>query len=405
MIEFGTPAFWLALLQIIGVNIVLSGDNAVVIALAARSLPPLQQKKAIFWGSSAAVVMRIILTIVAVELLKLPVLKLIGAGLLLWIAVQLLLPEEDGEGEGESVSNMAAAIRTILIADLVMSLDNVIGVAAVAKGSMPLLIIGLAISIPLVIFASTFLLKLMERYPVIITLGAALLGYVAGDMAVTDPLVAVWIEANAAWLHTALPVAGIVIVIGLGKLLAARAEDILIGLGKLLAARAEAEEDEQPLVEIEGDAETPGVGDATMHKLLVPVDGSDASLRAVDRLLILRSWYKEAPEIHLLNVQHVLHKDVSQFVSPEDIKSYYHDEGLKELAAAREKLDSAKVSYRHHVVIGELAAETIAHFAREHGIGQILMCTHGRSAAADLVLGSVARGVLQHTDVPVTLVR
>ena len=390
MIEFGTPAFWLALLQIIGVNIVLSGDNAVVIALAARSLPPAQQKRAIFWGSSAAVVMRIILTIVAVELLKLPVLKLIGAGLLLWIAVQLLLPEEDGEGEGESVSNMAAAIRTILIADLVMSLDNVIGVAAVAKGSMPLLIIGLAISIPLVIFASTFLLKLMERYPVIITLGAALLGYVAGDMAATDPLVAVWIEANAVWLHTALPVAGIVIV---------------IGLGKLLAARAEAEEEERPLVEIEGNAETPGVGDTTMHKLLVPVDGSDASLRAVDRLLILRSWYKEAPEIHLLNVQHVLHKDVSQFVSPEDIKSYYHDEGLKELEAAREKLDGAKVPYRHHVVIGELAAETIAHFAREHGIGQILMCTHGRSAAADLVLGSVARGVLQHTDVPVTLVR
>ena len=390
MIEFGTPAFWLALLEIIGVNIVLSGDNAVVIALAARSLPPAQQKKAIFWGSGVAVMMRIVLNIVAVELLKLPALKLIGALLLLWIAVQLLLPEEDGEGEGETISNMAAAIRTILIADLVMSLDNVIGVAAVAKGSMPLLIIGLAISIPLVIFASTLLLKIMERYPVIITLGAALLGYVAGEMAVTDPLVVPWIEANAAWLHTALPAAGVVIV---------------IGLGKLLAARAEAAEEERPLVEIEGAAQASVVGDTTMHKLLLPVDGSDASLRAVDRLLAMRDWYKDAPEIHLLNVQHVLHKDVSQFVSAEDIKGHYHDEGLKELADARARLERAGVPYLHHVVIGDLAAETIAHFAREHGIGQILMCTHGRSAVADLVLGSVARGVLQHTDVPVTLVR
>jgi YjbE family integral membrane protein len=390
VIEFGTPAFWLALLQIIGVNIVLSGDNAVVIALAARSLPPAQQKRAIFWGSSAAVVMRIVLTIVAVELLKLPALKLIGALLLLWIAVQLLLPEEDGEGEGAAISSMAAAIRTILIADLVMSLDNVIGVAAVAKGSMPLLIIGLAISIPLVIFASTFLLKLMERFPIIITLGAALLGYVAGDMAASDPLVGSWIATNAAWLHTALPVAGVVIV---------------IGLGKLLAARAEAEEEERPLEEIEAGPAGSGVGETTMHKLLLPIDGSDASLRAVGQLLTMRDWYKEAPEIHLLNVQHVLHKDVAQFVSPEDMKGYYHDEGLKELAAARARLDGAGVPYQHHVVIGDLAAETIAHFAREHGIGQILMCTHGRSAAADLVLGSVAKGVLLHTDVPVTLVR
>jgi len=390
LIEFGTPAFWLALLQIIGVNIVLSGDNAVVIALAARSLPPPQQKQAIFWGSGAAVAMRIILTIVAVELLKLPALKLVGAVLLLWIAVQLLLPEEDGEGEGEGISNMAAAIRTILIADLVMSLDNVIGVAAVAKGSITLLIIGLGISIPLVIFASTFLLKLMERFPVIVTLGAALLGYVAGEMAVTDPLVASWVEANAAWLHTALPVAGVVVV---------------LGVGKWLAARAEAGEGARPLVELDAAADGPSAKETNMHKLLLPIDGSDSSLRAVDRLLAMRDWYREPLEIHLLNVQHVLHKDVAQFVSAEDVKSYYRDESLKELAGARARLDRAGVPYQHHAVIGDLAAETIAHFAREHGIGQILMCTHGRSAVADLVLGSVAKGVLQHTDVPVTMVR
>src|SRR6187402_1710641 len=155
---FSDPAFWIALLQIIGVNIVLSGDNAVVIALAARSLPPKQQKQAVLWGSGAAVVMRIVLTIVAVELLRLPYLKLIGAALLLYIAVQLLLPEDDEGGHGATVSGMGAAIKTILLADLVMSLDNVIAVAAAAKGNTALLIIGLAISIPLVVFASRLLL-------------------------------------------------------------------------------------------------------------------------------------------------------------------------------------------------------------------------------------------------------
>ncbi len=222
--EVQTAVFWVGLWQIILVNIVLSGDNAVVIALAARSLPPHQQKKAIAWGAGAAVVMRIILTIIAVEMLKWPWLKLIGAVLLLWIAVKLLLPE-DGDGDSiNSSDNLWAAIKTILIADLVMSLDNVIGVAAAAKGSMTLLILGLAISIPLVIFGATVLMKLMQRFPVIITIGAGLLGWVAGDMAATDPVVKGWVDANAAWLHWAAPAAGALFVVVLGKWLAARAE-------------------------------------------------------------------------------------------------------------------------------------------------------------------------------------
>jgi len=216
--------FWIGLGQIIVVNIVLSGDNAVVIALAARSLPEHQQKRAVFWGSGAAVVMRIVLTIVAVELLKLPYLKLVGAALLLWIAVQLLLPEEDGGDDIDGSSNMIAAIKTILIADLVMSLDNVIAVAAAAKGNMTLLILGLAISIPLVIFGSTLLLKLMDRFPAIVTGGAGLLGWVAGDMAVTDPSIKDWVDASAAWLHYAAPAAGAVAVVLVGMWLAKRAE-------------------------------------------------------------------------------------------------------------------------------------------------------------------------------------
>jgi YjbE family integral membrane protein len=187
--DLTSGVFWAALGSIILANVVLSGDNAVVIALAARSLPPQQQKKAIFWGSAAAIVMRIVLTLIAVEMLKWPWLKVVGAVLLVYIGISLLGEDDGGEGEQREVGGMMAAIRTILVADLVMSLDNVLAVAAAAKGNTALLIIGLAVSIPLIIFGSTLLLKVMERFPIIITLGAALLGFLAGEMLLTDPAV------------------------------------------------------------------------------------------------------------------------------------------------------------------------------------------------------------------------
>ncbi|HEY0664126.1 MAG TPA: TerC family protein, partial [Thiobacillaceae bacterium] len=159
--------------------------NAVVIAMASRALPPKQQKQAILFGSFGAIILRVILTFFAVMLLELPYLKVIGAVLLLWIGIGLLKNEDEEEHLQDNAS-LGAAIKTILIADLVMSLDNVIAVAAAAGGSTTLLIIGLAISIPLVIFGATMLLKLMERWPIIITIGAALLGFVAGEMAWED---------------------------------------------------------------------------------------------------------------------------------------------------------------------------------------------------------------------------
>jgi YjbE family integral membrane protein len=189
--ELMSAAFWAALGSIILANILLSGDNAVVIALAARSLPPHQQKQAILFGSGAAIVMRIGLTILAAEMLKWPYLKIIGGLLLLYIGVTLMLEDGDDEGETGADPNagMLAAVRTILIADLVMSLDNVLAVAAAAKGNTTLLVLGLAISIPLIVFGSTLLLKIMERFPIIITAGAALLGFLAGEMLLTDPAV------------------------------------------------------------------------------------------------------------------------------------------------------------------------------------------------------------------------
>jgi YjbE family integral membrane protein len=216
-----TPEFWIGLMKIIWINIILSGDNAVVIALAARSLPPEQQKKAVFFGSAAAVVLRILLTVVAVKLLEMSFLQVIGGGLLLWIGVQLLSEQEDDEGEAKEYGSLMAAVRTILIADLVMSLDNVIAVAAAAKGSMTLLILGLAISIPMVIFGSTLMIKLMERFPVIVTLGAALIGWVGGETIVGDVAFKEFAQANG-WLHYAGAVVGAVFVVLLGRALQKR---------------------------------------------------------------------------------------------------------------------------------------------------------------------------------------
>ena len=216
--------FWIGLLKIVWINIILSGDNAVVIALAARGLPPEQQKKAVMLGSGAAVVLRIALTVVAARLMQLPFVEVIGGLLLLWIGVGLLKSEDDEEDGGAVVKqSMMAAVRTILLADLVMSLDNVIAVAAAAGGNMLLLILGLAISIPLVIFGSTLMIKLMERFPVIVVLGAALIGWVAGETITSDHVLEPLVHSHP-WLHYAAAAAGALLVVGIGKWLQLRAE-------------------------------------------------------------------------------------------------------------------------------------------------------------------------------------
>jgi YjbE family integral membrane protein len=235
--DIGSAAFWLALGQIIVADILLAGDNAVVIALAVRSLPAAQQKKAIIFGTVAAVLMRVSLTIVAAQLLTFPYLKLIGAVLLLYVAIGLLMPDEGSEGEslpgGERpTGSMASAIRTILIADLVMSLDNVIAVAAASRGDTLLLVLGLLISIPLVVYGSTLLLKLIERYPAIVWGGAALLGYVAGDIAVHDPAIEGWVAQQAAAMGLS--------VAALGRLVGIAGALFVLGLAWVLIRRRRA---------------------------------------------------------------------------------------------------------------------------------------------------------------------
>lgn len=221
--EFGSPQFWLAGIEIIVINILLSGDNAVVIALACRNLPAHQRRWGVIWGAGGAILLRIVLTFFAISLLDLPWLKIVGGLLLLWIGVKLIA-DDGGEGHEVKASNqLFSAVRTIVVADLVMSLDNVIGVAAAAKGSLVLLVFGLVVSIPLVIVGSQLIMKAIERFPMLVMAGGGLLGYVAGEMAVTDTAVSGWIEAHAHWLHWALPVGCILLVLGVARFLQMRA--------------------------------------------------------------------------------------------------------------------------------------------------------------------------------------
>lgn len=221
------PALWGKLLEIIALNIVLSGDNAVVIALACRALSPEQRSKGIALGAGVAVVLRVIFTVLIASLLNMPFLHIIGAVLLVWIAVKLIV--EDGESDENSItasSKLWKAVQTVAIADIVMSLDNVLAIAAVAKDSVPLLVAGLVISIPLIVLGASLITSLLTRFPILVWAGAALLGWVAGEMFDTDP----WLIARfgAETVHRfEYPAAliGALLVVGLGYLLKHRRPD------------------------------------------------------------------------------------------------------------------------------------------------------------------------------------
>lgn len=235
MEQFLTPEFWVAVGQIIMIDILLGGDNAVVIALACRKLPPAQRTRGILWGTAGAILLRVVLIFFALTLLAIPFLKLAGAILLLWIGVKLLVPEQDdGHGNIAASDKLWAAVKTVIVADLVMSVDNVIAIAGAAQGAgaghqMPLVIFGLLVSIPIIVWGSQLVIKLMDRFPLIITLGGMLLGWIAGTMAVSDP--AVVSPASWNWVPK-LPqtdmvryiagVVGALLVLAIGKWIATR---------------------------------------------------------------------------------------------------------------------------------------------------------------------------------------
>ncbi len=225
MEAFSSPAFWLAVGQIILIDILLGGDNAVVIALACRGLPPQQRRMGIIYGTAGAIILRVVLIAFALALLSVPFLKLVGAVLLVWIGVKLLLPQEEEEEHGniQSSDKLWGAIKTVIVADLVMSIDNVLAIAGAAESAgqhqLGLVIFGLLVSIPIIVAGSQIVLKLMDRFPIIITLGGMLLGWIAGHMAFTDPALKPYIPADKAWEYGAA-VAGALMVLLIGKFMA-----------------------------------------------------------------------------------------------------------------------------------------------------------------------------------------
>lgn len=225
--DISDPSFWLAVGQIIAIDILLGGDNAVVIALACRRLPEDQRKKGIFWGVFGAVGLRVVLIFFALQLLALPWLKAVGAVLLLWIGVKLMQPEEEGGGHSniEASANLWGAIKTIIIADAVMSVDNVVAVAGAARDDMTLVVFGILVSIPIIVWGSQFVLKLMDRFPIVITFGAALLGWIAGEMAYSDVVLKEWVSAYPPYFKYFAAVIGAAVVVTVGLWLAARAKN------------------------------------------------------------------------------------------------------------------------------------------------------------------------------------
>jgi YjbE family integral membrane protein len=225
--DFTSPTFWIAVGQIIAIDILLGGDNAVIIALASRRLPPLQRRQAIFWGIFGAVAIRVVLIFFALQLLRMPFLRMAGGALLLWIGVKLLLPQHEGDGRQiDASTNLAGAIKTIVVADAVMSLDNVIGIAAAAKDSLALVIFGLVFSVPIILWGSRFVLTLMDRFPIVITAGAALLGWIAGDMIVHDVFITDDVERVVPLFRYVAPVVGAALVVIVGRIAARPAPPI-----------------------------------------------------------------------------------------------------------------------------------------------------------------------------------
>jgi len=227
MIEFFQTLHWGAIFQIILIDILLGGDNAVIIALACRNLAPKQRMQGIMWGTAGAIGLRVLLIAFALVLLEVPFLKVVGAILLLWIGIKLLLPDEDAHGNVTSGTSVWSAVKTILIADLVMSLDNVIAIAGAAQNThadhqLYYVIFGLIVSVPIIIWGSTLVLKLIDRFPLVVTFGAGLLGWIAGGMLVTDVVVVKQFGEVSMPVKIAAEIIGAIFVVGLGKWLFAR---------------------------------------------------------------------------------------------------------------------------------------------------------------------------------------
>lgn len=392
--EILSMEFLSALLAIVVIDLVLAGDNAIVIALAARSLPNELRNKAIVWGTFGAIAVRTAMTLVVVWLLKIPGLLLAGGALLMWIAYKLLAGNDNNGHQVSAAGNFWGAMKTIVVADAVMGLDNVLAVAGAAHGNFLLVVLGLLISIPIVIWGSQLILKYVERYPAIVYIGGAVLAWTAAKMMVSEPLVKGFFESYPV-VTMLLYLAVIGGVLGAGfwanqSRKSARVAGHVVDLAAPMPGAA-------PLA-----GKIVNQGGAIMMKVLLPVDGSANSLNAV-RHVVNRFLGDSAMEVHLLHVRAPLTRHIAQFVSRRDRESFHKDEAERALVPARDLLNQFGVPHAEHVELGEKAV-TINRVAQRLRISQIVMGTARKNSITRMLEDSVTNKVLEIAQVPVEVV-
>ena len=388
--EIFSAEFLSALAAIVVIDLVLAGDNAIVIALAARNVPKHLQRRVILWGTAGAIVVRTTMTLLMVYLLKVPGLLFAGGAVLVWIAYKLLLPEEGGEHgpQASAASSFWGAIRTIIFADIVMGLDNVLAVAGAAHGSFLLVVLGLLISIPIVIWGSTVIMKFVERYPAIVYVGAGVLAWTAVKMMTGEPLLRGFFEENdlvAPLLYVA--VVGGVLWAGMvrnHRVVESRISDHLARLAKRNAAAPQV------------------VAGARPVRLLVPVDGTENSLLAVKHA-IDKLQRGQATGVHLLNVQPPFSRHVSLFSGSRNREAYHRDQADKALQPARRLLEQAGIGHTAGFEVGD-KAQTIAAEAQRLRCDCIVMATARRKSLTRMLQDSVTHDVLELTTVPVEVI-
>ena len=385
--ELFSAEFFAALAAIIVIDLVLAGDNAIVIALAARNVPARLRQRAIFWGTVGAIVVRTAMTLVVVWLLRIPGLLAVGGLALVWIAVQLLKQEE---GEAHAVNpadTFWGAMKTIVIADALMGLDNVLAVAGAAHGSFVLVVLGLLISIPIVIWGSKLILHWVDRYPAIIYVGAGVLAWTAAKMLLSEPLFKDFLVTYP-WVP-GLTYA--VVVIG------------VLGGGFLWNHRPARAHVARHIV----DAGSAAIAEAArlrgeLVKVLIPVDGSVNALRAVRH--VAGQFTAGAPlEVHLLTVTVPLPQNIARFFSQAALGEFHQEEAGKALGGARMILDQAGVPYAYHVELGA-KAETINAMAGRLGADHIVIGTARKNSLTRLIQDSVISKLLRITKVPVEVI-
>lgn len=385
-------SFLSALLAIVVIDIVLAGDNAIVIALAARQLPPHLRRRAIVWGALGAVVVRVVLTAAVVWLLKIPGLLAVGGAALLWIAWRLLQPEEaaNHQPNAPAATGFWGAMRTVIVADALMGLDNVLAVAGAAHGSIVLVVLGLLISVPIVMWGSTLVLKVVERVPAVVYLGAGVLVWTAVTMMLGEPLLQAWLAEqglNGRTLYALVPLLLVAAFWHNHRRLDSRIHARLLELRSLHPRRA---------------SSTTATGDRAMLNVLVPIDGSKNSLNALRHAI---DEYRRDHELklHLLHVQPRLSRHIARFVSRGERTAWHHERADAALAGARELLRSAAVPYEEQWCMGDRADE-ICRAAQQLQCHHIVMGTARKNSLTRMLEDSVTHNVLENASVPVEVV-